>query len=63
MLKDHTLTRPPTYSPQAELMLAQMKSFDRAKFEHWFFNESSHTVIGGGHILDYFNHLDNTKNQ
>ena len=56
-------TRPPQYSSQAELMLAQMNSFDRAKFEQWFFNESAHTIIGGGHILDYFMQLSNKKDQ
>lgn len=63
MLNSFKFTRQPTYSPQAELMLAQMDSFDRAKFEQWFFNESAHTVIGGGHILDYFMQLANKKNQ
>ncbi len=51
------LKRKLIYTAQAELMLAQMPEFNREEFEDWFLNESPHTVLGGGHLLDYFAHL------
>ena len=53
--------RLPTYSAQLKMMMDEMPKFNHEDFQDWFFNESAYTIMGGTHLVAYFDYLK-TKN-